>query len=496
LFICALATLSFAQESQKSASIFVRDPAVFRQHASDLKNLKATLSNVNGSLDSLLQDANLIAEMNDKCGDISITEKLNEECVYFYQVKLPEFEENYMRITGDVRLGRMAMARGLEDRKYQIETCTEALRTFAQSKDQFLNLQGGVFLEPLTQGFQANYDFTLRYDAKHRQNVFEIAKKWGETCREMVVRQDGEGFAPYFLERLGKLNNELANSGSLAMYKTDTTATPTLYMDISKPVRSAYYLNGVKLFHAKVSAGTASESNVRIALGNNGVKVDGEKNVVKNGKAATFRGSVDYPEKSTKLNGRWIWENQGNNEGVDFGPEYDADSLANAQDASARERSAAEAAATENRRGVHPSLWVGVTGAFAPYANDAAYGYGLKKDDLFIMPDLAAAARAKLGFGENADASVAVGVGGMLGFAIGDGLERVYVAPLAQFELGYKIFGFRETAVFQIAGSNEEQWFQFRSGVFATFGNFGVELGHDLITNVGNGGYLTVFFEL
>ncbi|WP_407455807.1 hypothetical protein [Fibrobacter sp.] len=33
----------------------------------------------------------------------------------------------YMRVTGEVRLGHMETARGLEDRKLQIDACVDAL---------------------------------------------------------------------------------------------------------------------------------------------------------------------------------------------------------------------------------------------------------------------------------------------------------------------------------------------------------------------------------
>ena len=211
------------QDGAQSASIFVQDPAVFHQREAELEKLKKSVQGKNEGLDSLLLEASQIAKKNDQCATISINDVMGDECWTFYRVELPAFEERYMRVTGEVRLGHMEMARGLEDRKLQIEACVDALYSFAQSKDQFLNLQGGVFLEPLSSGFQANYDFTLQYEPNHRKHTFEIAQKWGETCREMVVRQDGEGFAPFFLEKLDRLNAELSRNGSLAVYKTDTT---------------------------------------------------------------------------------------------------------------------------------------------------------------------------------------------------------------------------------------------------------------------------------
>lgn len=488
----------------KTASIFVQDPAIFHQRQADLEKLKGSLQNVNEGLDSLLADASHIAKMNDQCAAVSINDVMGDECWTFYQVELPAFEEKYMQVTGEVRLGHMETARGLEDRKLQINACVDALYSFAASKDQFLNLKGGVYLEPLAKGFEAHYDFTLQYEPNHRKNALAIAQKWGETCREMVVRQDGEGFAPYFVERLERLNKDLARDGSLAVYKVDTSAAPTVYMDIAKPVRSAYYLNGVKLFHSRIAAGPVEESNIRIKFENGAAKVEGAEVVVQHGNPQQFKGAVQFAEKAATMNGRWIWENQGNTEGVDFGPVYDADSLATAQaeqkaaeQKAAEEKAAEESKAIESRRGTHFSPWAAVSGIFAPYSDKSFRGFeDVEKNDLVIFADGAAAARVRLNFGETGDGFIAVGAGGYIGAAIKGGLLRLYVAPLAQLELGYKNFGIRETAVIAIPEDDSKEWMQFRSGLFYKFGFIGVEAGHDLITNFGQGGYVSVFFEM
>lgn len=488
----APAEVSSAPETTQSASIFVQDPAIFHQREAELEKLKQAIGSKNEGLDSLLLEASLIAKKNDQCATVSINDVMDDECWTFYRVELPAFEERYMRVTGEVRLGHMEMARGLEDRKLQIDACVDALYSFAQSKDQFLNLQGGVFVEPLSKGFQANYDFTLQYEPNHRKNLFAIAQKWGETCREMVVRQNGEGFAPFFLERLEKLNAELASNGSLAVYKTDTLNAPVLFMDISKPVRSAYYLNGVKLFHSRISDGPASESNVRITFNKGSVNVDGEPVVMKRGQPQTFKGSVEYPQKEAILNGRWIWENQGNNDGVDFGPEEDEA----VQDSLRAVEVAAKAAEADKRRGVHFSPWVGLSGVFAPFSDEHHYAYSLNKNQLMILPDFIATARIKIGFGETADLFAALGAGAYAGVAIGGGLQRVYFAPVAQAEFGYKNFGVRETAVIALPEDDSVEWMQFKTGLFYGFGMFGVEIGYDFVTNLGQGGFVTLYWNL
>lgn len=200
-FLFLLTAACFGQTS----SIFVQDSAVFHRRQAELQEMKKNLADSNTeALDSLLESANQIAKMSDRCATVSINDVMDEDCWNFFQVALPAFESQFMKVTGEVRLGHMEVARGLEDRKLQIEACVDALQSLASSKDQFLNLDGSVDLEPLSKGFQANYNFALVYEPKHQQQVFEIARVWGETCREVVVRKDGYGFAPFFL-----LSNEV-----------------------------------------------------------------------------------------------------------------------------------------------------------------------------------------------------------------------------------------------------------------------------------------------
>lgn len=480
--------MALAQGESQSASIFVQDPAIFRQQQAELEKLKQSVDGVNEGLESLLSDADRIAKMNDQCAAVSINDVMGDECWTFYRVELPAFEEKFMRVTGEVRLGHMETARGLEDRKLQIDACVDALYSLAQSKDQFLNLDGGVYLEPLSNGFQANYDFTLQYEPNHRKQAFEIAQKWGETCREMVVRKDGEGFAPFFLERLAKLNAELAQSNSLAVYKTDSTSAPTLFMDIAKPVRCAYYLNGVKLFHSSISDGPVNESNIRIRFEKDDVKVDGEPVVISHGKPQKFKGSVEFAQKEKSLIGRWFWENQGNTAGIDFGPEETE------QESSAQTKT--EPVDTEKKSAIAFSPWAGISASQASFSNKNYKAFGFKKNQPMTLLDLVAAARLKLNFGESNEMSASFGAGFFIGAGFGDGLQRVYTAPVAQAEFAYKQYGFRETVIIAIPKDNSEEWTQFKTGAFMTFGKIGLEIGYNFITNLGQGGFVTFFWNM
>lgn len=520
LLLLGLMSLATGAETSLAANIFVQDPAYFHQRQDYLKKLQQELDSPNESLDSLLVEADRIAQMSDKCTVVSINDVMDETCWTFYKVELPAFEQHYAEITGEVRLGYIETVRNLEDRKLQIDACANSLVSFVFSKEENLNVEGGVALEPKTNGIEANYDFTIQYQQDPREDVMKIAKVWGETCKDMVIRQDGAGFAPFLLEQLDRLNKELKDRGSLAVLKVDTAAAPTIYVDIAKPVRSAYYLNDTKIFHSRISSSSVDNSHLRITFTKDGVIAGGEKIVNKpNGVPMQYKGSVQFPANTTKIDGRWFMEGNGNTEGVDFGPDYDEDSLAVAkaeeakQEQIAAQNIAAEKAAEEaNRKGLHFSFWAGITGDIVNYTDRTVCAYMNLVDDTdevkntcksgytFFMPDIGAAARLKYNFGPSDDMFVTAGVGGMYGMAFASKekfesiLKRSYAGLLGQFEIGYKNFGIRETMIFHIVIDDAERWNQFRTGAFYGFNvsnkvMLNLELGFTYINNAGNGFY-------
>ncbi|MCQ2125376.1 MAG: hypothetical protein MJZ25_14450 [Fibrobacter sp.] len=507
LLLSGLTSFAMAEEASHAANIFVQDPALFHRRQAELQKIQSNLSSSNEALEALLADADKIAKKSDQCATISINDVLDETCWNFYEVELPAFEESYMKVTGELRLGYMETARGLEDRRTQIDACADAFFSFINSKDESVNLDGEVFLEPLTQGFEANYNFTLQYEPNLRKRTLEIAQQWGEACQDMVIRRNDASFAPYFIERVNGMNKELQEKGSLAVIKIDSSASPTIYLDIAKAVRGAYYLNGVKLFHTRIGSGSADKSNLRIAFTKDGVLAGGETAVTKiDGTSLQYKGVVKFDKTAEKVNGRLFWENNAHTEGLDFGPEYDEDSLAVAQQQesiaaceNAEKELAEKTEAAEQRKGIQSSFWAAFSGSLVSYTDESVCSYiGIlskdcqKRDDsyLFKTLDLAAAARLRVNFSHWAESFVTIGVGGMVSTAIYDGeIRKTYVAPLAQLEIGYKNFGVRETAIFPIPEDNEATWTQFRTGGFYGIGLLNIELGYTIIMNAGSGFY-------
>ena len=174
--MCAcVAGVAFADPT---VSIFVKDASEFQAIQNDLQQLKAGIGSDNPEVDSLINRANRIAKMNDRCSMVSINDVLDEECGHFYAVELPEFESRYMEVTGELRLGVVTMANDLEQRTQQIDACTDAFSRIIASKENLLKIEGGVDLEPLSHAgaFDASYNFKLRYDERRMDQQKHFAE--------------------------------------------------------------------------------------------------------------------------------------------------------------------------------------------------------------------------------------------------------------------------------------------------------------------------------
>lgn len=296
-----------ATDSSATISVFVKKSEDIRALQDDLKNLQTVAGGSNASVDSLLKRANYIAEMNDRCSMVSINEVLDTTCGHFYEVELPAFENKYMELTGEIRLGSMHMATNLQERIHQLGSCTDALVSILVSRDQLLRLQGNVYLEPINfEGdFDAEYQFTLGYDQAKLNQQQRLANLWIEKCGPIILRQSGEEFAPVFIATLKAKNDSLKKSGS-NLKLTVNKKILAIRIDMRRPVQGAYYLNGVSLFEKTLSADKNSSH----------LKFD-----IKNKKAIliqptdanieTFKGRQTFTKlKRPEMIGRWVWNSE------------------------------------------------------------------------------------------------------------------------------------------------------------------------------------------
>ena len=301
LMCACVAGVAFADPT---VSIFVKDASEFQAIQNDLQQLKAGLGSDNPEVDSLINRANRIAKMNDRCSMVSINDVLDEECGHFYAVELPEFESRYMEVTGELRLGVVTMANDLEQRTQQIDACTDAFSRIIASKENLLKIEGGVDLEPLSHAgaFDASYNFKLRYDERRMDQQKHFAELWLSKCGDIVLRKSGDEFAPLFVQALDHMNDSLLHTKTNLKVVLDSSDL-SLYLDLNRPVAGAYYLSGAELFN--VTEIPTGKENAHLLVDMKDKSVNFPRG--RDGEMAAYKGRVEFEKASDDLVGRWIW---------------------------------------------------------------------------------------------------------------------------------------------------------------------------------------------
>ena len=303
----APANVEKKDDNTSTISVFVKSPEEIRALREDLKNLQTMAGDSNPEVAALLQRANRVAEMNDRCASISLNDVLDTTCARFYEVELPAFENAYMEVTGEVRLGSMRMATTLEERTRQLASCSEALTSIVISREQLLRLRGNVYLEPINfEGdFDAEYIFSLSYDPARLEQQHKLANLWIEKCGPIVLRQSGEEFAPMFIATLKVKNDSLNKAGSNVKFMMNPK-TLALRIDMRRPVNGAYYLNGVRLFEKTIDA-ASSKSHLYFDIKNKKAVL----NQPKDAEIEKFHGKEVFKKlKKMEMVGRWAWDNE------------------------------------------------------------------------------------------------------------------------------------------------------------------------------------------
>lgn len=305
LFLFLVVAFVSAAWSDPTASIFVKDAEEFATIRKDLENLKGGLGR-NAELDALWEEANKIAQMNDRCSMISINEVLDDACNHFYAVELPAFETKYMEVTGELRLGSIAMGNSLAERTEQIKVCAAALGGILVSKEQLLKLNGSLDLEPLNLegAFDATYNFNLYYDSRRMEQQRRMMDRWLGKCGDIVLRKSGDEFAPLFLQSVTLINDSLAKANANVKIVVEPEFLD-FYLDLNKPVPGYYYLNGTQLFSVAALPTGRNYSHIIVNIPKKKVNlplgVDGEMQ--------SFKGRVEFTSvyQDKDLVGRWTW---------------------------------------------------------------------------------------------------------------------------------------------------------------------------------------------
>ena len=290
-----------------TVSVFVKSPEEIRALREELQNLQTMAGDSNPEVAALLKRANRIAEMNDRCASISLNDLLDTTCAQFYEVELPAFENEYMELTGEVRLGAMRMATTFDERIRQLASCSEALTSIVKSREQLLRLRGNVYLEPINYegDFDAEYDFALMYDSARVSQQQRLANLWIQKCGPIVLRQSGREFAPMFIATLKMKNDSLKKAGSNVKLMVNKKSL-SLRVNMRRPVSGAYYLNGLRLFENTIEA-DKNNSSLFFDIKNK----KSELVQPKDGIVQSFNGKQVFKKlKKMEMVGRWVWDDE------------------------------------------------------------------------------------------------------------------------------------------------------------------------------------------
>lgn len=238
--------------------VWAKNEAIVRNSA-DLVNMQNELANLKKSnvnqqqLDELWKRSQRIAEMNDKCGTVSFTEAMDPECSKFYITELPQFEDDFMKVTGEIRLGNMSQSISkLKQRTENLNICTDALSQFLLNPEQMMTLKmkSELILEPLNRdatNIEVYYDFILSYDKRRMRTIKKLAEMWIAKCGEIVLDPKKNDLAPLFKNNIEELNHNVSNNGS--------TIDATVYVDDFRVIfqgkgnsTAQYKLGGQTLF--------------------------------------------------------------------------------------------------------------------------------------------------------------------------------------------------------------------------------------------------------
>ena len=226
-----------------------------RAHLDELKRMNADRLDESSKeeLYRLWEQASEIAELNDRCSEISLSEMLDDRCQRFYEVELPNFEASYTQLTGEVRMNSLRLGVAMDDKRAAIEACFEAFPLGDFNLSKVLDVNGDVIPEPLDEGrTEVTYRFRVAWNQDRKEAFEEMVASWYNTCREHIMRSDGSGeLAPLFMQRLesskgfgiyglqGK--NPYENSG----YGLRGTE---VWLVLKKNINAEYRLNGKWLF--------------------------------------------------------------------------------------------------------------------------------------------------------------------------------------------------------------------------------------------------------
>lgn len=257
--------MAFAQTEISITSISSEN---LQRQLAELRKLKSAPSLDAASkeqLQSLWEEANELNELNNRCAEISLNSSIDESCSDLYEVTLPKFEDDYLRLTGEIRINSVRIRSYLQDKRKLVDACVEAFPLKHLSVFDIVSVSNSKnYIEPLPgDNVELSYDFWVDVFDKRKisiiQKQFDI---WYSSCRNAIFRQEDleksqwyhVDFAPLFDSKLSEL---LDGSSVFSIEKEfgNYYNSARLLLKFKKLRKGTYTINNRKIFDVQFAKG-------------------------------------------------------------------------------------------------------------------------------------------------------------------------------------------------------------------------------------------------
>lgn len=201
--------------------------------------------NTKTRLNALWEKATKLAKLNDMCAEISLNEELNTDCHHFYQIELPEFENEYLSVTGEIRLNGLQLSKNMNELRKTLIACYDALPLNSVEIQDLFAIEGDFIPQPLQKGTLVEYKVSLIKNSGTQEVLEKNLNLWYQHCGEYIFSQtDQNTLAPLFLEKINESSNQ-----SLQLVPPDRyNDRDILKIKANRRVSLTYLLNGKTLF--------------------------------------------------------------------------------------------------------------------------------------------------------------------------------------------------------------------------------------------------------
>jgi len=303
LLLLGGASMAFADPQLAMSTISPEELSTKISQLDALRKNESLSEDEKEQLDLLWKNAAAIEQMNDRCGSISLTEEMDDDCGRFYQYELPEFETEFFKITGEIRLSPTRLSNAIEQRRNAITQCYEALQIDAFHPSRYLSLEGRYTPEPLTQGIEVSYDFTLEQNSNALTQLRDRMRQWNSVCGSIVLHSDNSGkLAPVFKDLIEHSRENAENVNGGLYFDVGRSGYNQAYILVKSKtgIYGTYYLNGAELFQHAIQSG---EIIFEISVGNGSSQI--RLNQSNHWRDKAFFSDEDV---AAGLVGRFVWQ--------------------------------------------------------------------------------------------------------------------------------------------------------------------------------------------